>query len=130
MISKEKLAEIRHEMNLKYGKDLPDSALLNLVTAEYARQTKGPKTRAFYRVEATRRIVAGRRLSVVHASDGKPEESLVEFESRDYAVLECAGHVTLTLIRHGVEGRLGPIEVNYRTVDGTATGNEDYEKVD
>jgi poly(3-hydroxybutyrate) depolymerase len=50
------------------------------------------------------------------------------FELSSYSVWEKAGEIALTVVR-GNDGALGPIAVDYATVDGTAKAGQDYQAV-
>jgi hypothetical protein len=51
--------------------------------------------------------------------------SVFDFESATYQVLEGDGTVEIIVLREGTLGEI--VAVDYSTVSGTATGNEDYE---
>ncbi|UJR08953.1 hypothetical protein I4U23_013205 [Adineta vaga] len=104
-----------------------------------------PKSRAYYRIQATKRLGGGggnikkRLLEKLHEPDKlDPTEkqqfiadttshiSKIRFEPSHYTVLENAGYVTLHVVR--VDGNLrNTVYVDYMTEDGTATHGNDYE---
>lgn len=106
---------------------------------------KGPKSRAFYRIQATRKITGSgdllKRISDRAQSDlsevraevrresGVAEfngiiHSKVFFDPATYTVLESCGHFDVTVVRSGDVD--GPLTVEYVTEDGTATAGSDY----
>lgn len=112
---------------------------------------KGPKSRAFYRVLATRKMVGAGNLSrkiseraQSDLSEVKAELQRVEPESVDiehinamriffepahYTVMENVGTFDVTVSRVG--GDLNkPCTVNYNTKDGTAEADHDYVPVE
>jgi solute carrier family 8 (sodium/calcium exchanger) len=107
------------------------------------------KSRAFYRVNATR-AVTGSKMPPVKPSRKmsskvaavtpeeepvtiNPGQSVLEFAAASYAIVEGAGKVTVQVLREGDVSKEATIE--YATVDGTATGGAqpgdgaDYETV-
>ncbi|XP_065069657.1 sodium/calcium exchanger 1-like isoform X1 [Rhopilema esculentum] len=112
------------------------------------------KSRAFYRIEATRKMTgsgsvlrAHERKEHAHAANGPkavPAESMemkdishnggdasgcrVFFHPAEYTVVESCGRVYLTLVRVG-EDLFSTVYVDYKTVEGTANEYEDYEPV-
>lgn len=100
--------------------------------------TRGSKSRAFYRVQATRRMLGGsdvmRRFKGVHPSEmdpqgpapAKPEHQCarVFFKPSHYTVPESIGEFEVSVVR---EGDLVPtLLVDYRTEDGSAHAGCDY----
>ena len=113
------------------------------------------KSRAFYRIEATRKMTGSG--SVLRARESKenanaangpkpvPVESVemkdvvaeaadvsgcrVFFHPAEYTVVESCGRVYLTLVRVG-EDLFSTVYVDYKTEEGTANEYEDYEPVD
>lgn len=105
---------------------------------------KGPKSRAFYRIQATRKLMGSgdllRRISERAQSDlsevkaelqresGVAEYNSsacrVYFDPSKYTVLESCGDFDVRIVRTGdVET---PLEVEYCTEDGTAQAGSDY----
>lgn len=101
--------------------------------------SKGSKSRAFYRVQATRKMLGGsdvmRRFKGVHPSElgeahgpvqTKPENNVarVFFKPSHYTVPESIGEFEVSVVR---EGDLVPsLLVDYRTEDGSAHAGCDY----
>ncbi|EEB16173.1 sodium/calcium exchanger 3 precursor, putative [Pediculus humanus corporis] len=121
----------------------PDEDLEALeMRAEKEILKRGPKSRAFYRMQATRRIVGGpdttmRKLSHLSKSEEKEvsndsEEDLtvqkVFFEKSQYKFMEDVGTAVIKVVRRG--GNLNQrISVDYASEDGTAEAGSDYEPV-
>ncbi|CAF0787000.1 unnamed protein product [Rotaria sordida] len=104
-----------------------------------------PKSRAYYRIQATKRLGGGggnmkkklleklnepTQITSVEKqpliSDATPHITKIRFEPNYYTVLENAGYVTLHILR--TDGNLrNTIYVDYMTEDGTATHGADYE---
>uniref|UniRef100_A0A158P6I9 Sodium/calcium exchanger 1 n=1 Tax=Angiostrongylus cantonensis TaxID=6313 RepID=A0A158P6I9_ANGCA len=106
--------------------------------AEYEMITRGPKSRAFYRVQATRRLVGGgdivkRRIDKEHnkAIDMAQEKQIREntckifFDPAHYTVLENIGSFDVVVGRDGGPPGL-TVMVDYYTEDGTANAGSDY----
>ncbi|XP_048523249.1 sodium/calcium exchanger 3 isoform X2 [Dendroctonus ponderosae] len=107
---------------------------------------KGPKSRAFYRIQATRKLMGSgdlmRRISERAQSDlsevkaelqresGVSEftqsGSRVFFEPSKYTVLESCGQFEVRVVRTGNID--APLSVEYTTEDGTAQAGSDYVK--
>lgn len=97
---------------------------------------RGPKSRAFYRIQATRKLTGGgniiKKKTERHESlDNVPVSTVDEaitrifFEPGHYTVMENVGKFSLTVTRQG--GNLDTtIYVDYRTEDGTANAGADY----
>ncbi|CAF3448082.1 unnamed protein product [Rotaria sp. Silwood1] len=104
-----------------------------------------PKSRAYYRIQATKRLGGGggnmkkKILEKLNEpsqtissekqqliSDATSHISKIHFEPNHYTVLENAGYVTLHVLR--TDGNLrNTVYVDYMTEDGTATHGADYE---
>ncbi|CAF0967862.1 unnamed protein product [Adineta ricciae] len=104
-----------------------------------------PKSRAYYRIQATKRLGGGggnlkkkfleklnepdelaptEKEQLIH--DPTSHISKIRFEPNHYTVLENAGYVTLYVLRS--DGNLrNTVYVDYSTEDGTATHGADYE---
>lgn len=107
---------------------------------------KGPKSRAFYRIQATRKLMGSgdlmRRISERAQSDlseikaelqrenGTNEftqsGSRVHFDPSKYTVLESCGQFEVRVVRTGDLD--SPLSVDYTTEDGTAQAGSDYVK--
>lgn len=105
---------------------------------------RGPKSRAFYRIQATRKMVGGGNimrkiqeraqsdLSEVKAEIQRRDEELaapsgskVFFEPGHYTVMENVGSFEVRVVREG--GDLAQqLLVDYTTEDGTAVAGDDY----
>lgn len=105
---------------------------------------RGPKSRAFYRIQATRKLMGSgdllRRISERAQSDlsevkaeirresgtaeFNPTGSRVYFDPSKYTVLESCGRFEVRVLRTGdIDGDLS---VQFCTEDGTATSGSDY----
>ncbi|KAK6753708.1 hypothetical protein RB195_012974 [Necator americanus] len=106
--------------------------------AEYEMITRGPKSRAFYRVQATRRLIGGgdivkKRIDKEHnkAVDVAQEKQVREntckiyFDPAHYTVLENIGNFDVVVGRDGGPEGL-TVMVDYYTEDGTANAGSDY----
>lgn len=100
---------------------------------------KGPKSRAFYRIQATRKLTGGGNLmkkalqaekkeEVTEMDEVKAEDAhviKVFFDPGHYTVMESVGDFELTVRREG--GDLNQcVLVDYRTEDGSASAGSDY----
>uniref|UniRef100_A0A2C9JDC1 Calx-beta domain-containing protein n=1 Tax=Biomphalaria glabrata TaxID=6526 RepID=A0A2C9JDC1_BIOGL len=106
--------------------------------AEYEVLNKGPKSRAFYRMQATRTMTGGGNVikkakleKIADMIEEKPEIqhddncTRIFFQPSQYTVMENVGSFTVTVTREG--GNLGQVcLVDYFTENGTATAGEDY----
>lgn len=98
---------------------------------------RGPKSRAYYRIQATRKLMGGTNLMKrkVEKIEKKDEDEAVEeqrhivgitFDPGHYTVMENVGEFAVTVVR---EGNLSEaVAVDYRTEDGTANAGSDYEE--
>jgi solute carrier family 8 (sodium/calcium exchanger) len=107
--------------------------------AEMAAMNKGPKSRAFYRIQATRKLTGGgnvikkSKLNRGNSMDDMkvdlPEDDNITrifFEPGHYTVMENVGTFQCTVTRMG--GNVNnTVYVDYRTEDGTANAGSDYE---
>ncbi|KAL3872681.1 hypothetical protein ACJMK2_035892 [Sinanodonta woodiana] len=109
--------------------------------AELEAINRGPKSRAFYRIQATRKITGGgnvikkskieSRSSLDDVNEEQSDEDVtsVFFDPGHYTVLENVGTASLSVTREG--GNLNKtLYVDYKTEDGTAHAGSDYEKVE
>ncbi|CAF1111567.1 unnamed protein product [Rotaria sordida] len=107
-----------------------------------------PKSRAYYRIQATKRLGGGggnvkrkllEKLNEPDKNDLLDKQQLINdttsqitkirFEPNHYTVLENAGHVILHVLR--TDGNLrNTVYVDYTTEDGTATHGADYESAE
>lgn len=137
--------ESRREM-IRILKDLkqkhPDKEMDQLVEmANYYALSHQQKSRAFYRIQATRMMTGAGNILKKHVSeqakksssvqevhDEEPEEymSRIAFEPAVYQCLENCGAAILTIVRKG--GDINKtIYVDYKTEDGSANAGADYE---
>ncbi|XP_049878114.1 sodium/calcium exchanger 2 isoform X2 [Pectinophora gossypiella] len=107
--------------------------------------SRGPKSRAFYRVAATRKMTGGgdfsRKISERAQSDLsevkaelqrressspsiEPRGPVVRFDPDHYTVMENCGSFEVRVVRSGDMN--GEISVHYSTEDGTAEAGSDY----
>ena len=109
--------------------------------AEYEMISRGPKTRAFYRVQATRRLIGGgdiikKRLdkehdkaldAIIQAQEKQSRQNTcrIFFDPAHYTVLENVGTVDCVVGRDGGPEGL-TVMVDYYTEDGTANAGSDY----
>lgn len=145
LIEGKEVDESRRDM-IRILKDLkqkhPEKELDQLVEmANYYALSHQQKSRAFYRIQATRMMTgagnilkkhvaeqAKRSTSVQEVHVEEPEEfvSRIAFEPAVYQCLENCGAVLLTVERKG--GDIGKtIYVDYKTEDGSANAGADYE---
>ncbi|NXX80104.1 NAC3 protein, partial [Urocolius indicus] len=137
--------ESRKEM-IRILKDLkqkhPEKDLDQLVEmANYYALSHQQKSRAFYRIQATRMMTGAGNILKKHAAEqakrsaslhevrpDEPEEfiSKVYFDPCSYQCLENCGAVLLTVVRKGGDVSK-TIYVDYKTEDGSANAGADYE---
>merc|ERR1719228_2551294 len=112
--------------------------------------SKGPKSRAYYRAQATRKMAGKEDLSKAFKkqlaaeneaakaeADAKEAELAVEDEKKDdgitrlmfdpphYTVMESVGTFEVTVVRAGGDMNT-TVQVDYKTEDGTASSEGDY----
>lgn len=126
--------------------DSPQDISEEEASAIAASQLEEKKThsRAWYRVQASRTLLAGQRVvpqlnedlkRIMHASGSKTglKEALdehgkvkteIEFDAVSCSVMENCGSVKLNVIRRGDLNKKA--SVRYETIDGTANAGEDY----
>ena len=123
--------------------DLDMRAIEALAREELA--NSGPKSRAFYRIQATRKLTGGSNLakkamdratsdlSQVVASPSVPDSKLsvpdghirIYFDPGHYTVMENVGEFAASVRRDG--GDLSQsVQVDYKTEDGSANAGTDY----
>ncbi|XP_062596962.1 sodium/calcium exchanger 3-like isoform X1 [Saccostrea cucullata] len=109
--------------------------------AEYEAINRGPKSRAFYRIQATRKLTGGGNVVKKSKIERKASLDDVKIEVKDdnttrvyfdpghYTVMENVGTFYLTVTREG--GDLNKtLYVDYKTEDGTANAGSDYENAE
>lgn len=109
------------------------------VMAQEQLLNSGPKSRAFYRIQATRKILGGgnviRRIAERTATEVKADIAPIEvvddfstpkivFEPSHYTVMENCGSVDIRIVRLGDFS--SHVSVDYRTEDGSAEAGADY----
>ncbi|XP_062274810.1 sodium/calcium exchanger 2b isoform X1 [Scomber scombrus] len=137
--SRKEVIRILKELKQKY----PDKELDQLVElANYYALLHQQKSRAFYRIQATRMMIGAGNVLKKHAADNArrtvvpdeeaPEESdldicsRISFESAHSQCMENCGILTLGVICKGGMGE-NTFYVDYRTEDGSANAGSDYE---
>lgn len=126
--------EILREMRKK-NPTLDMKTLEDMAEAEAV--NRGPKSRAFYRIQATRKLTgSGNIIKKAKAqggvpqgstSDQKPEDETtkVYFDPGHYTVMENVGTFYGTVTREGGD-LTKTLYVDYKTEDGTANAGSDY----
>ncbi|KAG1940554.1 solute carrier family 8 member 4a [Pimephales promelas] len=137
--------EARREM-ARTLKDLkqrhPEKDMEQLIEmANYQVLVQQQKSRAFYRIQATRMMIGAGNILKKHAADqarkvvscheANPQEEdphtiYLEFEPSHYQCFENCGSLKLSVTRHGGDSGC-TVKVDYRTEDGTANAGSDYE---
>ncbi|XP_056265506.1 solute carrier family 8 member 4a isoform X4 [Pseudoliparis swirei] len=137
--------EARREM-ARTLKDLkqrhPEKDMEQLIEiANYQALVQQQKSRAFYRIQATRMLIGAGNILKKHAADqarkvvscheatGQEEDPhtvYLQFETSHYQCFENCGSLKLSVTRHGGESGC-TVKVDYRTEDATANAGSDYE---
>uniref|UniRef100_A0A087XQV6 Solute carrier family 8 member 4b n=1 Tax=Poecilia formosa TaxID=48698 RepID=A0A087XQV6_POEFO len=120
----------------------PDKDMEQLIEmANYQVLMQQQKSRAFYRIQATRMMIGAGNILKKHAADqarkvvstnetqtqeDDPHTIRMEFEPSLYQCFENCGSLNLTVARHGGDPGV-TVKVDYRTEDGTANAGSDYE---
>jgi len=107
---------------------------------------KGPKSRAYYRMQASRKLAGKEDMNKklkdqlaqeAEANKAAEEEKEVEeekkadgvmrimFDPPHYTVMENVGQFEVTIVREGGDLNL-PVQVDYKTEDGSACSPDDY----
>ncbi|KAK7883331.1 hypothetical protein WMY93_029505 [Mugilogobius chulae] len=137
--SRKEVIRILRELKQKY----PEKELDQLVElANYYALLHQQKSRAFYRIQATRMMIGAGNVLKKHAADHArrtvvtEEEtqedddldicSHISFESPHSQCMENCGVLTLTVVCHGGLGE-NTFYVDYRTEDGSANAGSDYD---
>ncbi|KAG9331774.1 hypothetical protein JZ751_017242 [Albula glossodonta] len=136
--SRKEVIRILKELKQKY----PDKELDQLVElANYYALLHQQKSRAFYRIQATRMMIGAGNVLKKHAADharraaaaeDAPEEddlatcSRIAFESAHCQCMENCGTLSLAVTCQGGTGE-NTFYVDYRTEDGSANAGSDYE---
>merc|ERR1712088_642505 len=129
----------------------PDISLIDLETkAREEVMAKGPKSRAYYRAQATRKMAgkedAAKAFKKQLAAEAEAEKaalseeeaalaaslekkddgvSRIMFDPPHYTVMESAGTFEVTIVREGGDMN-ETVQVDYKTEDGTASSEGDY----
>ncbi|XP_009876387.1 PREDICTED: sodium/calcium exchanger 1 [Apaloderma vittatum] len=137
--ARREMARILKELKQKH----PDKEIEQLIElANYQVLSQQQKSRAFYRIQATRLMTGAGNILKRHAADQARKAvsmhevnsevaendpiSKLYFEQSTYQCLENCGTVALTIVRRG--GNLtNTVYVDFRTEDGTANAGSDYE---
>jgi len=137
-MSKEELAEMIMRIRQEYGQNLTDEQAVHILE----KQTSPPKSRAEYRVAATRAMAGGKRVATDAGADAKSEvqkvegagddqeallkkkQAVIQWTHEKHAVLESCSKVTLHVERIGDLSKA--VSVDYKTRDGTAHAGTDY----
>ncbi|XP_041043716.1 sodium/calcium exchanger 1-like isoform X3 [Carcharodon carcharias] len=136
--SRREMARILKELKQKH----PDKEMEQLIElANYQVLSQQAKSRAFYRIQATRLMIGAGNILKRHAADqarkavsmqevraevNEGPVSRVYFDPGSYQCLENCGSVALTVVRRGGD-LTNTVTVDYRTEDGTANAGSDYE---
>uniref|UniRef100_A0A1A8VA97 Solute carrier family 8 (Sodium/calcium exchanger), member 4b n=1 Tax=Nothobranchius furzeri TaxID=105023 RepID=A0A1A8VA97_NOTFU len=132
------MARTLKELKQRY----PDKDKEQLIEmANYQVLMQQQKSRAFYRIQATRMMIGAGNILKKHAADqarkvvtshdtqaqeDDPNTIRIEFEPPLYQCFENCGSLNLTIARRGGDPRF-TVKVDYRTEDGTANAGSDYE---
>ena len=120
--------------------DLDMRAIEALAREELA--NTGPKSRAFYRIQATRKLTGGTNLvkkaldrtqsdlnaaAATNANAAKDQEHVIRifFDPGHYTVMENVGEFTASVRREGGDPNQ-VVQVDFRTEDGSANAGSDY----
>merc|ERR1712088_810855 len=130
--------------------EVPDISMIDLETrAREEVMAAGPKSRAYYRAQATRKMAGKTKVDVrarleaeAEAEKEAEEEGKEEVEEKKedgvmriffdpphYTVMESVGSFEVTIVREGGDLSL-PVCVDYKTEDGTACSPDDYTGVE
>lgn len=137
--ARREMARILKELKQKH----PDKEIEQLIElANYQVLSQQQKSRAFYRIQATRLMTGAGNILKRHAADQARKAvsmhevnsevaendpiSKLYFEQGTYQCLENCGTVALTIVRRGGD-LTKTVYVDFRTEDGTANAGSDYE---
>ncbi|XP_041420311.1 sodium/calcium exchanger 1 isoform X8 [Xenopus laevis] len=133
------MAKILKELKQKH----PEKEIEQLIElANYQVLSQQQKSRAFYRIQATRLMTGAGNILKRHAADQARKAvsmhevntdivendpvSKIYFEQATYQCLENCGTVALTIVRRGGD-LANTVYVDFRTEDGSANAGSDYE---
>ncbi|XP_057596978.1 sodium/calcium exchanger 1 isoform X1 [Hippopotamus amphibius kiboko] len=137
--ARREMARILKELKQKH----PEKEIEQLIElANYQVLSQQQKSRAFYRIQATRLMTGAGNILKRHAADQARKAvsmhevntevtendpvSKIFFEQGTYQCLENCGTVALTIMRRGGD-LTNTVFVDFRTEDGTANAGSDYE---
>ncbi|XP_044148283.1 sodium/calcium exchanger 1 isoform X3 [Bufo gargarizans] len=137
--ARREMARILKELKQKH----PEKEMEQLIElANYQVLSQQQKSRAFYRIQATRLMTGAGNILKRHAADQARKAvsmhevnndiiendpvSKIYFEQATYQCLENCGTVALTIVRRGGD-LTNTVFVDFRTEDGTANAGSDYE---
>lgn len=145
-ISKEELAEYMLQIRKEVPEEISDEKIMKIIEARCSQ----PRSRAAYRVAATRNITGGHKVEMQPTNNPEAETGavtvavgtgddkqammnkeslcLVEFFAGKYAVLENGGKVVVGIAREGDTSKT--VTVKYKSRDGTAHAGQDYGAVE
>merc|ERR1719325_2455 len=112
----------------------PNISLIDLETrAREEVMSSGPKSRAYYRAQATRKMAgkedAKKAFSKQLAAEAEAEKAngvcRIFFDPPHYTVMESAGCFPVTIVREGGDMN-ETVQVDYKTEDGSASSEGDY----
>jgi len=127
----------------------PNISLIDLeIKAREEVMSKGPKSRAYYRAQATRKLAgkedAKKAMGKALAAEAEAEKAAAEaeaaaaesekkddgvtrimFDPPHYTVMESVGTFEVTVVREGQDLNT-TLQVDYKTEDGTASSDGDY----
>merc|ERR1719225_1267293 len=112
----------------------PTISLIDLETkAREEVMSSGPKSRAYYRAQATRKMAgkedAKKAFSKQLAAEAEAEKDdgvcRIFFDPPHYTVMESAGCFPVTIVREGGDMN-ETVQVDYKTEDGSASSEGDY----
>lgn len=114
----------------------PDKDLDQLIEmANYSTMQKQHKSRAFYRVQATRMMIGAGNVLKKHAAAGQAKKAAeddlatcahIAFEQAQYKCSENCGSISLWVCLQGGTGTR-TFHVDYRTENGSASAGADYD---
>lgn len=129
--ARQQSASLLKELRREY----PDKTMAELkVLAQEKMEQSGPKSRAFYRIQATRGITGSsitqrpkdahleEKEEIIHIVD---ENTYVRFEEPELTVLENVGTLVVKVVLDG-PSLMVPLLVDYQSEDGSAQAGSDY----
>jgi solute carrier family 8 (sodium/calcium exchanger) len=144
--SKEELAAIEFKIKQEHGENLTEEQVIGFMKAQYCTR----RNKAYYAHAAMQKALVNKKIDTRYSvqgpviigeenagvtkaggtSDDAEEEKSrriikISFQSETYACLESAGTAKLKVIR---SGPMNKASVKYRTIEGTAKEEKDYDK--